>query len=386
MLVNTFIPDVNEVLPPHLVDPVMIPIINDPPVVQAHDDSYGTPVAGGSGQVDMEIDMEIAGSVSLDSMDQEEPEGQEHNEAIKIDDIKEEDLQVEFVGEPHEERPDGHGLCVDADQGRMIVPTLKGAVPYETNCTEFCLLSGSGAPFESYVYPKKSVYDIRRCELVDQSVSLTKGTLYPLLSNLSALQSYDQYHHVLPLSILGRGENSLCCKSMDTSKQWMHRQKFCEDVRATGYMTLFNIPYNDRAWRRDSEQYLKVNPGRSVERNESCALICAMNPMGRLLIIQTLIMDKGLGTRRIGFDLPDQLAGLLMDKKIAKICWDKDLMIRLCLNSGMPLAPVNVVDANLMTFLAFPQFEINNWVSKRLRTDESFAAQKMGMSLVYHTA
>jgi hypothetical protein len=235
MLVNTFIPDVNGVLPPHLVDPVMVLIINDPLVVMAHDDSYGTPVAGGSGQVqDTDVDMEAAGSVSLDSMEQEESTD-EHNEAIKVDDIKEEDLQVEFVGEPHEDRPDGHGLCVDSDQGRMVVPTLRGAVPYETNCTEFCLLSGSGAPFESYVYPKKSVYDTRRCELVDQSVSLTKGTLYPLLSNLAALQSYDQYHHVLPLSILGRGENSLCCKFMDTSKQWMHRQKFCEDVRATGY-------------------------------------------------------------------------------------------------------------------------------------------------------
>jgi hypothetical protein len=147
-LVNTFIPDANEVLPPHLVDPVMVPIINDPQVVMAHDNSYGTPVAGGSGQVDMEIDMDAAGSVSLDSMEQEGQD--EHNEAIKIDDIKEEDLQVdlqvEFVGEPHEDRPDGHGLCVDSDQGRMVVPTLRGAVPYETNCTEFCLLSGRRLP------------------------------------------------------------------------------------------------------------------------------------------------------------------------------------------------------------------------------------------------
>jgi hypothetical protein len=32
----------------------------------------------------------------------------------------------------------------------------------------------------------------------------------------------------------------------------------------------------------------------------------------------------------------------------------------------------------LLTFLAFPQFWINSWVSKKLRTDETFAAHKLG--------
>jgi hypothetical protein len=93
------------------------------------------------------------------------------------------------------------------------------------------------------------------------------------------------------------------------------------------------------------------------------------------LIIPTLAVDQN---QRLGFDLPDVLSGLLMDPRIVKICWDKEVVSRHCMNAGMPLAPVNLIDANLLTFLAFPQFWINSWVSKKLRTDETFAAHKLG--------
>jgi hypothetical protein len=106
-----------------------------------------------------------------------------------------------------------------------------------------------------------------------------------------------------------------------------------------------------------------------------------MNPMGKLLIVQTLVVGRN---QRIAFDLPDLFSGLLMDNRVVKICWDKAEVTRLCMNAGMPLAPVQLVDANLLTFLAFPQFQITSWVSKNLRTDDSYAADRLGMALVYH--
>jgi hypothetical protein len=241
----------------------------------------------------MDIDQDTAGSSSLESMDQG------LNEAIKDED----DLKVEEVGPPHEVQEGGHPYCVDADHGRIVVPTLKGGPPYQSFCAEFCLIAGVNIPFESYITPAKEPYAVRECELVDNSVSLTAGTLYPLLSNLAAIQCYDQYHHVLPLSILGRGgEGAICCRYMDTCKQWIKRQLFCEDARAMGYITLFSMPWNDKAWKIASKQFKDANPTLTTDRSESCTLICAMNPMGRLLIIQTLVVDKN---QRIAFDLPD---------------------------------------------------------------------------------
>lgn len=233
MLVAPFVPDFNEVLPPHLPEPVLVP------EVYRHDKVYGVPVAGGSRDsqsftgpdvnpsssdlegLSMDIDQDTVGSSSLESMDQG------LNEAIKDED----DLKVEEVGPPHEVREGGHPYCVDADHGRIVVPTLKGGPPYQSFCAEFCLIAGVNIPFESYITPAKEPYAVRECELVDNSVSLTAGTLYPLLSNLAAIQCYDQYHHVLPLSILGRGgEGAICCRYMDTCKQWIKRQLFCEDA------------------------------------------------------------------------------------------------------------------------------------------------------------
>lgn len=103
--------------------------------------------------------------------------------------------------------------------------------------------------------------------------------------------------------------------------------------------------------------------------------------MGKLLIVQTLVVGRD---QRLGFDLPDLFCGLLMDSRIIKICWDKAEITRLCMNAGMPLAPVQLVDANLLTFLAFPQFQITSWVDRKRRTDDTFAADRLGMALVYH--
>jgi hypothetical protein len=385
MLTDTFVPDLNEVLQPSLPEPVLVPN------VYKHDQKYGVPEPGCSSQLfqsrlassdleglDMEVDRDTAGSSSLDSMDQGTMPGDELNEAIKDEEIKAEDL-----GEPHEAREGGHGLCVDADQGRIVVPTLRGGPPYASYCTEFCLIWAGKLPYENYIYPAKGVYGTRECDTVDKPVSLTAGTLYPLLSNLAALRSYDQYHHILPLSILGRGgEGALCCRYMDTCKQWIKRQKFCEEASSMGYMTLFSVPWNSQAWATASKQYERANPTKVTTRTESCTLLCAMNPMGKLLIVQTLVVGRD---QRIAFDLPDLFSGLLMDNRVVKICWDKAEVIRLCMNAGMPLAPVQLVDANLLTFLAFPQFQITSWVSKRLRTDDTYAADRMGMALVYHT-
>jgi hypothetical protein len=182
--------------------------------------------------MEMEVDLDTAGSSSLNSMEQGFPDNL--NEGIK-----DEDLKVEEIGEPHEVREGGHGLCVDADQGRIVVPTRKGGPPYQSFCTEFCLISGGNIPYESYITLAKDPYATRECELVDNSVCLTADTLYPLLSNLAALQSYDQYHDVLPLSILGRGgKGAICCRFMDSCKQWIKRQLFCEDAWAMGYINL----------------------------------------------------------------------------------------------------------------------------------------------------
>jgi hypothetical protein len=219
MLTDMFVPDLNEVLQPNLPEPVLVPNL------YKHDQAYGVPEPGCSSQsfqsrsassdlegLDMEVDRDTAGSSSLDSMEQGTMPGDKLNEAIK-----EEELKTEVLGEPHEAREGGHGLCVDADQGRIVVPTLRGGPPYASYCTEFCLISAGKLPYENYIYPAKGVYGTRDCDMVDKSVSLTAGTLYPLLSNLAALQAYDQYHHILPLSILGRGgEGSLCCRYMDT--------------------------------------------------------------------------------------------------------------------------------------------------------------------------
>jgi hypothetical protein len=184
-------------------------------------------------------------------------------------------------------------------------------------CTEFCLISGGNIPYESYITPAKDPYATRECELVDNSVCLTVDTLYPLLSNLAALQAYDQYHDVLPLSILGRGEKgAICCIYIDTCKQWIKRQLFCEDARAMGYITWFSMPWTDKAWDIASKQYKTADPTKTTNRSELCTLICAMNPMGRLLIIPTLAVDQN---QRLGFDLPDVLSGLLMGPRIVKM-------------------------------------------------------------------
>jgi hypothetical protein len=265
MLVNPFVPNLHEVLPPHLAEPVMVP------VVYKHDQAHGVPQPGGSSQsfqsysassdlegLTMKVDQNPAGSDSLESMELGTQPGDELNEAIK-----EEDLKAEDLGEPHEVREGGHGLCVDADQGRIIVPTLKGAIPYASDCSEFCLISGGKIPYENYIYPAKEPYGTRTRDMVDKSVSLTAGSLYPLLSNLSALKSHDQYNHILPLSILGRGgKGALCCRYMDTCKQWIKRQNWCEEARSLGYMTLFSMPWNNQAWACASKQYEVKNPSK----------------------------------------------------------------------------------------------------------------------------
>jgi hypothetical protein len=45
------------------------------------------------------------------------------------------------------------------------------------------------------------------------------------------------------------------------------------------------------------------------------------------------------------------------------------------MNAGMPLAPVNLIDANLLTFLAFPQFDINSWRVNEILWDMSSSTE-----------
>jgi hypothetical protein len=75
----------------------------------------------------MDVNMEIAGSSSL-----EEPDV--FNEGIREEhEMKTEDeLKVENIGplHPSQVREGGHPLCVAADQGQMVMPTPKGAIPY----------------------------------------------------------------------------------------------------------------------------------------------------------------------------------------------------------------------------------------------------------------
>jgi hypothetical protein len=74
----------------------------------------------------MAVDVEIAGSSSLDSMD--EPDVL--NEGTRDEDeVKTEHTEVENVG-ASQVREGGHHLCVAADQGQMVMPTPKGAIPY----------------------------------------------------------------------------------------------------------------------------------------------------------------------------------------------------------------------------------------------------------------
>jgi hypothetical protein len=166
MLVNTFVPDLNEVLPPHLIEPVLVP------VVYKHDQVYGRPEPGGSSfqsrsassdleGLNMDVDQDTAESSSLDSMEQGTLPEDDFNEAIKDEELKvedlgepheareDEDLKVEQLGEPHEFREGGHGLFVDADQGRIVVPTWRGCTLYALFCPR------------QY---SKPVYDQRACD------------------------------------------------------------------------------------------------------------------------------------------------------------------------------------------------------------------------------
>jgi hypothetical protein len=97
--------------------------------------------------------------------------------------IKDEDLKVEALGEPHDVSPiNDHLLCIDVIHGRIVVPTLKGGLPYASFCTEFCLRA------ERYLCPIEDKYATQSCRLIDWSV-LTKGTLHYRLVEAMASRS-----------------------------------------------------------------------------------------------------------------------------------------------------------------------------------------------------
>jgi hypothetical protein len=114
---------------------------------------------------------------------------------------------------------------------------------------------------------------------------------------------------------------------MVTVKQWMVRQNWVNDVQAYGYFSIFACPYNLESWQNVSGPFRKSNSSKPVDRLEACTIICAMSPMGKLLIVQTEILGKN--NARIGFNLPDPLQGLLMNPRVAVLCFDKEWTMRM---------------------------------------------------------
>jgi hypothetical protein len=173
----------------------------------------------------MAVDVEIAGSSSLDSMDDPDV----LNEGIGEEEEGVEDMmETENVGDEHPShvQDGGHPLCCDADQGRMVLPTPKIAVAYSAKCRGFCLIAGGRYPLHVYEQKDQDDYAVRRCHQIDGSATLEAGTLYPIFSNRDAINRYDQYGRVLPLTILGRGQTNFTCRQMPTVKQWLTRQRF----------------------------------------------------------------------------------------------------------------------------------------------------------------
>jgi hypothetical protein len=133
MLVDSFEPNADDgIFAPHVLAAPLLPT-----AVQRHDQVYGQPRAGGSGSEGsvpskrsrvagpadmsgsaetedlMAVDVEIAGSSSLDSMDDPDV----LNEGIKEEDIKEEEvddkMEIEIVGDEHpsQVQEGGHPFC-----------------------------------------------------------------------------------------------------------------------------------------------------------------------------------------------------------------------------------------------------------------------------------
>jgi hypothetical protein len=150
MLVDSLEPNADDgIFAPHVLAAPLLPTVQ--PAVQRHDQVYGQPRAGGSGSSKrsrvagpadisgsaeaedlMAVDVEIAGSSSLDSMDDPDV----LNEGIKEEDIKEEDvddkMEIENVGDEHpsQVQEGGHPFCCDADQGRNLIGDSKKWVEF----------------------------------------------------------------------------------------------------------------------------------------------------------------------------------------------------------------------------------------------------------------
>jgi hypothetical protein len=97
MLVKPFVPDLSEVLPPHLIEPVLVPVVYKP------DRVYGRTEPGGSSFQSRSASYDLDGSRHLDLHIESRERGtlpeDDFNEAIK-----DQELKVEELGEPHEAR------------------------------------------------------------------------------------------------------------------------------------------------------------------------------------------------------------------------------------------------------------------------------------------
>jgi hypothetical protein len=93
MLVNPFVPDLSAVLPLHLIEPVLVPVVYN--LIRFMEELNLTVSVCfiWFGGIKTPLDLHI------DSMEQDTLPGDEFNEAIK-----DEELRVEDLGEPHEAR------------------------------------------------------------------------------------------------------------------------------------------------------------------------------------------------------------------------------------------------------------------------------------------
>jgi hypothetical protein len=97
MLVKPFVPDLSEVLPPHLIEPVLVPVVYKSYWV------YGRTKHGGSSIQSRSASYNLDGSRHLDLHIESRERGtlpeDDFNEAIK-----DQELKIEELGEPHEAR------------------------------------------------------------------------------------------------------------------------------------------------------------------------------------------------------------------------------------------------------------------------------------------